>query len=130
MNNKRINDPENPWNGFEVISTYTDQQAIDDGVLVAIGKENRVTRAVWNMLILRAEHTLDASLAPDAFKQRCDAYALHLSDGLVQAHGKEARRVYEQNIGGGIFSLIQFGHKLWIIPNEQGGLTLMFPEDY
>lgn len=73
-----------------------------------------------------------------------DKKALALAIGLIGTHGPIARRIYENNEGGGIWAgwaVVQQGtivgfnensgsQRLWLIPNEQGGLTLMFPEDY
>lgn len=50
---------ENPWTGFEVVSTYTRAQALEDGVLVDLSSLAReagfrwplaVTQAVWVVL--------------------------------------------------------------------------------
>jgi hypothetical protein len=37
----------------DVISTYTDRQAIEDGILVAINERDRVTRTVWEYLVTK-----------------------------------------------------------------------------
>ncbi len=112
---------------FKIISTYTDAQAVDDGVLVAVAAKDRVTRTVWEYLCSRVP--LD-NVAPDGIDAKRHDYALFTSGRMVGNNALEARRVYEQNIGGGIFTLIEHGRKFWIMPNELGGLTLMFPEDY
>src|SRR5690348_7022794 len=100
-----------------VISEYTDRQAVEDGVLVPIygeGGANRITRAVFDYFtecmgtspitgpVTNIGPLMDAIRAmlrinPDADGWRTGTY-----------QGKE----------------------LWILPNETGGLTLMFPEDY
>lgn len=156
----------NPFDEMEVISTYTDGQAVEDGILVAIGPKDRVSRAVWEYL---AEHApLDSQppnrwpvdmlgwfqagkMGKDEAKNRivADKKALSLAKGLISTHASQARRVYEENIGGGVYKL--FAHErdgvldelkagtlepfagdsvLWLMPNENGGITLMFPEDY
>jgi hypothetical protein len=74
--------------------------------------------------------------------------ALAASKGLIDSNRIQATRIYEENIGGGIWDgFIQQGagdiitgfdqgdgpggdRKVWLMPNELGGLTLMFPEDY
>lgn len=66
-----------------------------------------------------------------------------LATGVIAREGSTARRVYDENINGGIHKvhaicqnevLAELGYAggtvLWILPNENGGLTLMFPEDY
>lgn len=122
-----MDDYPNPFDGFEVISTYTDGQACEDGFLVAIAAKDRVSRTVWEYLCSRVP--LDNVRPEDIDAKRHD-YALFTSGRMVSHNALEARRVYEQNIGGGIFTLIEQGRKFWIMPNELGGLTLMFPEDY
>ena len=113
-----------PFDGFEIVSTYTDAQACDDGVLVPIAAKDRVTRAVWDYLCSR-EH-----VNPGESEDKRHDYALFTSGRMIGQNAFEARRVYEQNVDGGIFTLIELGRKMWIMPNELGGLTLMFPEDY
>jgi len=117
----------NPFDSFEVVSQYTDAQACDDGFLVAIAAKDRVSRAVWDYLCSRVP--LDNVKPEDIDAKRHD-HALFTSGRMVSQNALEARRVYEQNIGGGIFTLIELGRKFWIMPNELGGVTLMFPEDY
>jgi hypothetical protein len=111
--------PEREW---EVISTYTDKQAVEDGVLVAVSDKDRVTRAAFDFLCKL--HPCDDQAKQDAMVAD---YVVHV---LLAQHGREARRIYDHNIGGGIFSFYQSQKRMWIIPNEIGGLTLMFPEDY
>ena len=87
---------------WEVISEYTDKQAVEDGVLVPVsgpGGVNRVTRAVFDHFTRPLAEAIRAmaKLPPDKDGWRTGA-----------AEGK----------------------KLWLVPNEVHGLTLMFPEDY
>lgn len=150
----------NPFEAMEVISVYGDGQAVEDGMLVAIGAKDRVTRACFEWLAAKAP---SGSRPPSRwpvemmgwFKGKTrDAKAAALAGGLIGTHGRRAREVYEQNLGGGIFvtyALVghgellsleapllepsakesdELGRRLWLIPNELGGLTLMFPEDY
>jgi hypothetical protein len=100
----------------DVISVYTDAQALEDGVLVQMDElpVNRVTRAVFDHFaspmgsspitgtvidITPVKRVIQAMLAvkPDDDGWRCGTY--------------EAK-------------------ELWVVPNEVNGLTLMFPEDY
>lgn len=141
---------------FEVISMYTDEQAQEDGILVPVGKDNRVTRTLWEFM---AEKLGDKP--PNQWPVNLMGYvmakdghdrALAASGALLDTWDHEARRIYDENIGGGIFTLwvdvtsegIQGIYqerdrtkderepmtRLWFIPNELGGMTLMFPEDY
>ena len=70
--------------------------------------------------------------------------ALALTKALIGTHRHTARRVYEENTDGGIYKLfvVESGNTLaslgsvetktvlWLLPNENDGITLMFPEDY
>jgi hypothetical protein len=161
----------------DVISTYTDAQACDDGVLIALNAKDRVTRTVWEWLVEKAPKTsqppnrwpvdmmgwfgatsikkaeaqkLIAKHGKDAQKlfERiiADRKAAVLSRGLISTNRQQATRVYNENIGGGIYkahalenngqieSLTEISSlvntTLWFVPNENGGITLMFPEDY
>ena len=100
-----------------VISRYTDRQAVADGVLVPVsgpGGVNRVTRAVFDHFtqllgdspvtgpVTDITKLMDAiramvNIPPDADRWRTGAYQ---------------------------------DKTLWLVPNEIGGRTLMFPEDY
>ena len=148
---------ENPFG--EVIYRYTDTQAQDDGILVALNGRDRMTRTVFDYFV---KHVPDGPKPPGGwpveimgwFKRSKndpvrDAFnrAVALAKGLVGGYGAEARRIYDENIGGGVFKLAVLlandklsgltagaaaneGTLLWLMPNELGGMTLMFPEDY
>jgi hypothetical protein len=119
MNKQFTND-----DGFKVISIYTDHEACEGGVLVPIAARDRVTRAVWDYLLSRE------NVNPGGTEDKRHDRALFTSGRMIGQHALEAKRVYKENIGDGIFTFIELGRKMWIIPNEIGGLTLMFPEDY
>lgn len=165
---------------FEVISQYTDKNAVEDGVLVPLDAKNRVTRPAFEFL---AENTPIATAQPpnnwpvemmgwfrtgsvtqaDALKRIAkhglDAQAefekeirakraIALAKGLIGKFERQARRVYDENLDGGIFKVWpkltgdvltgvdensagkSSNEPLWIMPNENGGMTLMFPSDY
>lgn len=167
-----------------VISTYTDVQACDDGVLIAINAKDRVTRSVWEWLVEKAPKTsqppncwpvdmmgwfgatsikkaeaqkLIAKHGKDAqklFEQIvADRKAAALCRGLIGRDRQQAERVFRENTDGGIFkhhaaeisgqianltpatqsvqaTAVTNGKTLWLMPNENDGITLMFPEDY
>jgi hypothetical protein len=152
----------NPFDGVEVISSYSDSEAVEDGTLVAINPKDRVTRTVWEHLV---QHAPKGSKPPDrwpvdmmtwfraeAIKREdalkliaefgkeeaqkkfermiADRKVLALSKGIVSTHTREANRVYEENVDGGIYKWTMFDKVAWLLPNENGGITLMFPEDY
>jgi len=168
-----------------VISRYSDQNAVEDGILVAIGPKDRVTRTVWEYLAEKAPsgskppncwpvemmgwfqaekisrqdaHNLLTEYGAERGQEKlnqiiADRKALALSKGLIGEHSRAAVRVYEENTDGGIYKLYPhigedgkfselavttltngegkpINDVLWLLPNECGGVTLMFPEDY
>ena len=161
----------------DVISTYTDAQACDDGVLIALNAKDRVTRSVWEWLVekgpvtaqppsrwpvdmmgwfgatsikkaeaakLIAKHGKDSQSVLERIV--VDRKAAALSRGLISANRSLATHVYEHNVGGGIYKVHALENNgqiesltdisslvnttLWLLPNENGGISLMFPEDY
>ncbi len=90
--------------------SYVESRAIADGYLVPVpfGLFARVTRQVWDVYADRAggaDRTLEA---------------------LRQTWSLVAAQHAERN---GMRILRQFGRSVWLVPNELGGLTLMFPDD-
>lgn len=149
---------------FEVISTYTDAEAIADGNLIEINKKDRATRAVWDFMKGRLSLAIRrpgqvADPAPSLIGDDARAkLAFDMISGIVRDYGPPAAHVYNENLDGGIWKakLIMLGDdiialapwpaskdwpeetnniklwsvSLWLMPNEIGGMTLMFPEDY
>lgn len=99
-----------------VISSYTDAQALEDGVLVAVGfaPVNRVTRAVF-----------DYFARPMGTSPLTGA-VIDITPVRKAAEAMLAVKANEDGWRSGTYE----GKKLWLIPNEVRGLTLMFPEDY
>jgi len=171
----------NPFDEMPIIYAYTDRQAVEDGILVALNAKDRVSRALWEYLVEKAPKgaqppnrwpvdlmgwfaaakiskvealELVAKYGKDEAQRKfarmiADRKALALAKGIISTHAKQATRVYEENIGGGIYKLFAHEHNgtlaelkegvlepfagdsvLWLLPNENGGITLMFPEDY
>ena len=100
----------------EPIYTYTDQQAIEDGVLVAIagpGRVNRVTRAVF-----------------DYFTQPMGSSAVTGPVTNITPLMDAIRAVLQAELKDDWRIATHQNKTLWLVPNEVGGHTLMFPEDY
>lgn len=100
----------------EPIYVYTDGQAVQDGLLVAIagpGRVNRVTRAVFDHFTEPmgtspiTDPVTDISTLMDAVRTILEA---ELNDGWRIGTYRDKT--------------------LWLVPNEVNGFTLMFPEDY
>jgi hypothetical protein len=54
MGNEAYKEGESFFKPEDVIYTYTDGQAVEDGVLVAINPRDRVTRTVWEYFVEKA----------------------------------------------------------------------------
>ncbi len=104
---------------WDVISTYSDEQAVDDGTLIplyGLGPVNRVTRAVF------AHFVGEAAFEPTPVIEMPKAM-----EPLIAAI-REMLKITPDHDG---WRTGDYGNKrLWVVPNECGGLTLMFPEDY
>ena len=101
----------------QVIVTYTDAQALADGVLVAFpgdGGVNRITRAVF-----------------DSFTKLLGSTPLtgEVTDITPVQDAIRALLKVEPDEDGWRTGTHQ-GKELWLVPNEVRGLTLMFPDDY
>jgi len=98
----------------KVIDRYTDAEALEDGFLVAVNEPpvNRVTRAVFDQFS-------NPIGAPPAVVIDITPLLKVIRTMLTIEADADGWRVGEYE-----------GAKLWLIPNEVGGLTLMFPEDY
>jgi hypothetical protein len=102
-----------------VIYSYTDQQAVEDGVLVPLigfGKVNRVTRAVFAHL---------TGITPE---EKASLIELALKLKPLRDAVREILRVSPDEDGWR--KLTWQGKELWLVPKEVRGLTLMFPDDY
>jgi hypothetical protein len=106
-----LNDPSSPWHGAEIIHSYSDADALDDGVLVALpfgGLGARATAAVV------ADHAPKIGGVLQDFTK-------------IRALWDQLKAVAPDD--GWHVAVIE-GQTFWLIPNEVGGLTLMYPEDY
>jgi hypothetical protein len=104
-------------NNNKIIIEYTDRQALEDGVLVAItgeGGVNRVTRAVF-----------------DHFTQPMGSSPVTgpVTD-LTPLMEAIRAMLHIQPDESGWRTGTHRNRELWLVPNEVGGLTLLFPEDY
>jgi len=99
-----------------VIFEYTDRQAVEDGVLVSVdhGKVNRVTRAVF------AHFTEDIGQSPTTGLITNVTALMRVIEAILRTDpDKQGWRTGKYH-----------GRDLWLVPNETGRLTLMFPGDY
>ena len=100
----------------EVISRYTDAQALEDGVLVAVpfAPVNRITRMAFDYFARPMGTSPVTGPVIDITPVR------KVIEAMLAVEADE----------GGWRSGTYEGKDLWLIPNEVKGLTLMFPEDY
>jgi hypothetical protein len=100
----------------EIIDKYTDAQALEDGFLaeVSCGPVNRVTSAVFDHYARPMENLPEGDVRFDITPLTATIQAV-----LEVTPDEDGWRksTYE-------------GKKLWLVPNEVRGLTLMFPDDY
>ena len=97
-----------------VIVEYSDKQALEDGVLVSVpgeGRVNRVTRAVFDHFV--------KPIGDPAFQVFNVTPLMEAIRVMLKIELKEGWR-----------TAMYQGKELWLVPNEVGGFTLMFPEDY
>jgi hypothetical protein len=125
----------NQWKdlGFkesDIVSVYTDEQAVEDGVLVRSEGVlpcpfNRVTRAVWD------EFT-------QPMKSKGSVIVMTNTTKLSRL-GEVVNRKYKAGELTEGWVVLEFeGHKIWAMPNETTyskiapvpGWTIMFPDDY
>ncbi len=116
----------------DVIDSYGDDEAVDDGVLVALmsprgDTRHRITSNAWHSLVEHYRQKGYEDYSDEEFKRFFLAELLPLASFAVQAwkEGELLKTNYD-------FSVIHTkqSETLWFIPNEIGGVTIMKPEDY
>jgi hypothetical protein len=109
------------FDDFPVVATYTEDQAIEDGVLV----HPYPTRFPWLLLTI-AVHVECERVAKDRYGS-ADEYSKVVMPLIMDAvmavrasREKDPPIVLEHTAAGTI----------WIFPNAKGGMTIMLPSDY
>jgi hypothetical protein len=117
----------------EIISAYTDEMALDDGLLVDISSLglsfeskpiNRITAALFwqerpNYPLndeQLAEHLADGGDDEEPINFDLEAFGKAIAGKLTQAGGSDYLRTLPEGI--------------WLVENEVNGWTLMLPSDY
>jgi len=111
------------FNDDDYISTYTDQQAIEDGVLVAVQAWglsfngtviDRMTTTLYEHMLGMANET----------ENKFDFIKHLISERLTNA--------YDPDGDGYLIVIPEKGteERLWLVQNERNNYTLMFPSDY
>jgi len=107
----------------DLIYSYTDQQAINDGVIIPLNDKNRITNNAFTALNKKYDHY-------ETNKELLDFIQFELNILVPYAHKKYNRLGILQTDYN--FKVGNFKHsqRLWFIPNENKGITIMKPEDY
>ncbi len=103
----------------DVISVYTDAQALEDGVLVDISSYRLAFR---EKLVNRMTRTVYRELLP--FARLLNPYAF---DDVNPKHMVATKL---QFAGEGDGDIVKVPPRYWLLENEVDGWTLMAPEDY
>lgn len=105
---------------YQIISTYTSDQAIEDGFLTILGPSNwLMTVGVYNLKGI-------------GFDSKDDDYMFEAE--LKQAIMDEYNQMPTRSTDGGndkdFFSITWRGTKFFVARNEKDGLTVMLPGEY
>jgi hypothetical protein len=110
------------WRDAEIISVYTDDDAIDDGFLIDVAALSvSFNEKPVNRLTPGAAEALNFDALEFGEKQLKLSAVSGLS--LYDGEGEDAWGVCQT-------AQIASGKRLWLIPNELDGYTLMLPEEY
>ena len=110
----------------EVISSYTDREAVEDGVLVELYMPARFQEFPINRM---TRHLFD-DLAPFV---KAEAYLFNGDLSRALASILKTKCAFAQGDPGNtgeIGDIYTITPKLWLVRNEVGGWTAMYPEDY
>ncbi len=130
----RDQEPGSPWEGFEVISSYSRAQAIADGVLVDVSQHAGELGITWPVAVTRA--LWDGQVVPsERSRQRGQSEAGRLHDLLWIF-----RTVARNASGDTVHFLVLFEHKgrarkvmvkavLSLGDSREPVFTLMLPEE-
>ena len=119
--------PEDDFFG-EPISVYTDAEALDDGFLVDLGQFTRV--AFLGLPINRMTRHLFDDLKPFLDTDtESDAKEFGFALGST-LRTKCSFATGDPGNSGEIGDIYRIPPNLWLVRNELGGWTAMYPEDY
>ena len=124
------------FDDLEPISTYTSDQAVDDGMLVEaapkqFGPAVLFTRAVFDAVYPGSEDDPRDNPLDEHGRNYLQRAIPLIQDALLicKARPKHAdgspEHLWTKGLEGNVT-----GREVWIGKNERGGITLMFPEDY
>jgi hypothetical protein len=121
-----------PFEGFEVIDTYTLKDALEDGVIFDLYSPTVGPIPVYAPVCQSIRYATAALLAK-GYRTETEFNRPNLADLLVQVSqgirkglAKGEDRLFECRVE---FPNGERG-EVWAVVNEEGTLTLMLPEDY
>jgi hypothetical protein len=116
------------------ISVYSDEDALEDGVIVDLTAlalvlaglaVNRMTRTLWLELIPFVHEPSGYLKCPDkADCQETEHVSIPVLKSMLQAKIRLAVAT------GGDARILKIPPDIWAVQNEVGGYTLMLPSDY
>jgi hypothetical protein len=113
----------------EVISTYTDDDALDDGILVDLSQFTDVRFA--GLPVNRTTRHLFDDLEPFAQEQAETLYNGNIGRAFGSLLSQKIRfATGDPGNTGEIGDICSIPPNLWLVRNEVGGWTAMYPEDY
>ncbi|MFH0796001.1 MAG: hypothetical protein V2A65_02975 [Candidatus Omnitrophota bacterium] len=109
---------DNFWDDAEVIFSYTDEQAVEDGVVIPVkfGKINRVTRTILDDFIPAGTESTEVVECKEFF-------------ALAEKITREFQRQHQEK-DDWFYSVKIDGSEYFVVLNETYGFTMMKPQDY
>lgn len=123
-----------PFDDLEPISTYTADQAVDDGTLVEAAPTQYGPAVLFTRGVFEAAKPDDSSGRDEQGIKGERTYLQRaiplIQDALMICKAQpnrdgEPEHLWTKGLEGNVT-----GQDVWIARNERGGITLMFPEDY
>lgn len=124
------NEARNPFENAEVISTYSRNQAIEDGVLIDVSDTARDFG--YKAPVVVTDHVHNA-LEQAALDKVGTTYEAWLGDVLMLARTEFLKKMKANKDARHVVFRVVVGTKsqdLWMLFEESEGFCIMFPEDY
>ena len=117
-----------------IVSIYTRQQAIKDGVLIDITSTSEVKEADFKVPVCLTSSVYELVIVPEKLKN-CQDFKGRLWDICFMAVYSFKRFKDDKHLVPFKVAILQKNFKLktfqlWLVFNEHEGFTIMLPEDY
>jgi len=116
--------------GVEVVFSYSDRQAVEDGVLVNISGLKIPFQGLW---VNRMTGGLWADVAEPLISEGPDELKVIVLQGFLNAKVAKAQdSIHNTGEAGDIYTIPASNDcgKLWLVRNEVGGFTILRPSEY